>query len=413
MPLTDSWLKANNGKAVDRIQTRSDQNGLGVRISKKGKLTFYVRYWLNGKQSRIDIGSYPLKSLKAARAEAEDIRRMVEDGQDPKLAKELERLSQAEAPSVAELFNEWYEKYCIKHKSNAHLIKRSFEIHLFPEIGHLPADQLELRHWMEQFERVQAGAPSIAERLVINSKQMLKWGVRRQRVPTNVIAHVGTRTDLHIKKNIGKRVLDRGEVRLVWEVLERSRMTRKNALFVMLCLAFGCRTGELRLSDKEHWDLDKGVWTVPPENHKTGKVTGLPIVRPIIEPVKELVREAMQLSASPSEGPLFNNRDSRERISRSSLLPLPYNIMQWLRRHRKVEMEHWSMHDLRRTVRTNLSDLTAPHIAEKMLGHTMPGQWRVYDHYDYLAEQKEAYQAWWERLQQMVAAGQAASSDAS
>ena len=79
-------------------------------------------------------------------------------------------------------------------------------------------------------------------------------------------------------------------------------------------------------------------------------------------------------------------------------LQLPYNIMQWLRRHEKYEMAHWSVHDLRKTARTNFSTLTEPHIAEIMLGHKLPGSWQVYDQYDYLPEQKEAYSAWCKRL---------------
>lgn len=69
-----------------------------------------------------------------------------------------------------------------------------------------------------------------------------------------------------------------------------------------------------------------------------------------------------------------------------------------LRRHERFEMEHWSVHDLRRTARTNFSTLTEPHIAEIMLGHRMPGAWHVYDHHDYLPEQAKAYTAWAKRL---------------
>lgn len=71
-------------------------------------------------------------------------------------------------------------------------------------------------------------------------------------------------------------------------------------------------------------------------------------------------------------------------------------------------MEHWSVHDLRRTARTNFSTLTEPHIAEIMLGHRMPGAWQVYDHHDYLQEQAEALNAWTDRLAVLVA-GQAPS----
>jgi integrase len=98
------------------------------------------------------------------------------------------------------------------------------------------------------------------------------------------------------------------------------------------------------------------------------------------------------------------HNSSDEPMGTSAPLALPYNVMQWLRRHEKFEMEHWSVHDLRRTARTNFSTLTEPHIAEIMLGHRMPGAWQVYDHYDYLPEQAKAYTAWAKRLTALVTA---------
>ncbi len=65
-------------------------------------------------------------------------------------------------------------------------------------------------------------------------------------------------------------------------------------------------------------------------------------------------------------------------------------------------MKHWSIHDLRKTARTNWSELTEPHVAEIMLGHKLPGQWQVYDHYKYLDEQTKAYSAWWAKLMSVV-----------
>ena len=89
-------------------------------------------------------------------------------------------------------------------------------------------------------------------------------------------------------------------------------------------------------------------------------------MRPIVPAIEKLVREAMTLNKSDY---LFTNTGSNNPMSHSAPLALPYNIMQWLRKNKKIEMEHWSMHDLRKTARTNYSTLTDPHIAEIMLGH--------------------------------------------
>ena len=141
-------------------------------------------------------------------------------------------------------------------------------------------------------------------------------------------------------------------------------------------------------------------WTVPPENHKLGKSSGKPLLRPIIPEAGAMIEDAIALSGEGKY--LFNNSGTNEPMGQGAPLALPYNIMQWLRRHKDYEMKHWSIHDLRKTARTNLSSLTEPHIAEIMLGHRLPGSWQVYDHYDYLPEQKAAYAAWWERLMGIV-----------
>ena len=83
MALTDTWLKANLGRSRDRAMVKTDLHGLSARLSPKGKITWQMRYRYNGKSCRIDIGSYPLLSLKAAREEVNRLRAQLEQGHDP------------------------------------------------------------------------------------------------------------------------------------------------------------------------------------------------------------------------------------------------------------------------------------------------------------------------------------------
>ena len=70
-------------------------------------------------------------------------------------------------------------------------------------------------------------------------------------------------------------------------------------------------------------------------------------------------------------------------MGRSGPTDTPYNFMQFARKNYKFEMDHWSMHDLRRTARTNFSAFTSRDVAELMVGHVMPGEQGTYDYYDY------------------------------
>lgn len=401
MALTDTWLKANDGKERAALAERSDREGLGVRITPKGKITFQMRYRYQGKPRRLDLGSYPLMSLKEARGEAQRLRARHEQGHDPQVVRLLEKQAIIKADSVEQLFRQWYDAYCQKNKKGHHDILRSFELHVFPVIGKLPAEQVSLHEWLNLLEKHSTARPGIAERILINAKQMLKWAVRRKLIANSALAGINAKEDLQIKKLPGSRTLSGDEIARLWRAIERSRMAAKNRLFLKLCLIYGCRNGELRQAEKTHFDFARSVWTVPAGNHKLGHATGKPLLRPITPEIAPLIKEAMALSNGSRY--VFTNAGSDEAMGTSAPLALPYNVMQWLRRHEKFEMEHWSVHDLRRTARTNFSTLTAPHIAEIMLGHRMPGAWQVYDHHDYLQEQAEACTAWFKRLQTLTA----------
>lgn len=403
MAISDAWLKANSGNPRSAREEKADRDGFGVRVTPKGKITFQLRYRYDGRPCRLDLGSYPLISLKDARTEMQRLRAQLEQGHDPRVVKLLEKQAILCADSVESLFRQWHEAYCKGNKKDHHDILRSFEIHVFPKIGKLPAGKVTLHEWLALLEEHAKVRPGITKRILVNAKQMLKWGVKRQLIPSHPLSDINAKEDLQIKTIAGSRSLSDEEIRLVWKAIEQSRMATKNKIFLKLCLIYGCRNSELRLSEKSHFDFAKKIWTVPTKNHKLGKASGKPLLRPITPEIETLVKKAMALSAESEF--LFTNCEpgSTKPMGLGGPLQLPYNIMQWLRRHEKYEMEHWSVHDLRKTARTNFSTLTEPHIAEIMLGHKLPGSWQIYDQYDYLAEQKDAYSAWWKRLVALTA----------
>jgi integrase len=400
MAITESWLKANHGKARTKSLVKSDRDGVCVRVSPKGKITYSLRYYYNGKQTTADIGTYPLLSLKEARTENQRLRKKLEQGHDPKVVRQLEMQAIVAAKSLEGLFDLWYESYCVKNKKGHFEIKRSFDIHVFPKIGKLPAEKITLHAWLDILEKLAEITPAITERILVNAKQMLKFAVKRKLISANPLSDIYAKEDLQIKKRSVDRHLSDEEIRMVWLAIDRSRITQKNKLFVKLCLIYGCRNGELRQSQKTDFDFEKKIWTIPPENHKLGKSTEKPLLRPITPTIEGYLKEAFELSAGSSH--VFTNDGSDEVMGIRAPLAIPYNIMQYLRRKECFEIEHFSMHDLRRTCRSNLSSLTEFHVAEIMLGHSIGRIVQTYDQYDYLKEQAEAYEKWCKRISEVV-----------
>ena len=399
MLLTDTWLKKNLGKARAEQHVKRDRDGLSVRVSPKGKITFQMRFRYEGKQARLDLGSYPNLTLLQARQELQKMKGVLEAGHDPRVYKKLEVHKVTNALTFKELYLEWHEKYCMPNKKNAQQQLRSFELYVFPKYGNLPADQITLHMWLELLEDHLEKSASITDRLLTNTKQCLDWGINRRLIENNPIRHITGKRDLNIKKNKVDRILEDEEVALIWKICDESRMALKNALFIKICLFYANRYSELRMAKKSDFDFERKIWTVPPENHKTGKYTKRPLLRPILPEIEPFIQQAMELNNSIY---MFVNNGTKEMYGQNGPGKLPYNVMQYARRHYSVEMKHWSMHDLRRTARTHFSRFTSRDIAELMIGHTMPGEQGTYDYHDYQKEMGIAYKQWWDKLESLT-----------
>lgn len=391
MALSDTWLRANVGKPIDKSIEKTDRDGMSVRVSTKGKIVFQMRFWHGGKQCRLDIGTYPLISLKQARELLIKFKSDVEQGHDPRVTKKISKQANIDAITVNDLFYLWHKEYCVKNKKQHNEIRRSFEIHLLPKLGALPVEKVSTPEWCDLFDLKLKESSAITDRLLVNSKQMLSWAVRRRLITNNVLQSITAKADFNITKKSTTRILSDNEIKMLWTALNESKISIKNRLFVKLCLIYACRNGELILSHKSDFDFDSMVWTIPASNHKGGKKSKKPILRPIINKITPLIIELFALSKGDF---LLTNADDESRFNTNAGVALPYRINQWLRKNKGYEMAHWSLHDLRRTARTHFSTLCQPHIAEIMLGHSLPREWGTYDQYSYLNEQREAYEAW-------------------
>ncbi|WP_151744477.1 tyrosine-type recombinase/integrase [Acinetobacter calcoaceticus] len=395
MALTEAWLKANNGKSREKVEEVADRDSMSVRISPKGKIVFQLRYRFAGKAERLDLGTYPHLSLKDARSKVSEMRSLLDKGMNPKVEIRVQQQKYIDATTLKEVFDDWYESYCVKKKTSAKDIRNSFEHHVFPEIGDLPIDRITLQQWLAILEELAEEVPSIADRILTNSKQVLKWAKKRELLEINVLSDIYAKEDLGIQKNRGKRFLSDEEIAMVWKAIDESKALLKNKIFLKLCLIYGCRNGELRKALKTDFDLKRKVWIVPVEKNKVGKKTGREIVRPILPAMEELIVEAMSLNNSEY---FLTNDDDITPMGHGSSNSLAANVMERLRRHYNYHMPHWSLHDLRRTARTNFSAFTSRDVAELMIGHVMPGEQGTYDYYEYLPPQIDAYTKWLDKL---------------
>ncbi len=107
--LAEVWLKSDCGKPRSKREEKADRDDLSASVMLSGKMIFQIRYRYHGKATRLDLGSYPLMSLKEARAENMHLKKQLEQGHNPKIVKQFEKQAIKNASLLSEVHVEWYE----------------------------------------------------------------------------------------------------------------------------------------------------------------------------------------------------------------------------------------------------------------------------------------------------------------
>ena len=239
--------------------------------------------------------------------------------------------------------------------------------------------------------RVAKKAPTAANDLLRYMRRVFRFAVRRYLIASNPVADFNL-SDAGGKESARQRSLSRGELEKLFKALRDSpSFGGTNLLTIKLLLALGVRKGELLRAKWREFDLDGEtdtgpVWRLPASRTKTAAPLTIPLVPAVVGWLKSL-REI-------SSGSEFvfpkRRRDRRQRALHVGIDTL--NAALAAVNH---GLDAFTIHDLRRTMRTHLSSLgVRGEVAERCLNHKLPSIQAVYNTHDYFAERKAALETW-------------------
>lgn len=385
--------KKHQGERVPLV--RSLGKGLSVKITGTGAASFILRFQYEGKAANLKLGDFPQTSIKEAEATAEKCQSWLAAGVDPRIMLRLESPAAAAGRfTVRDMVELWLTRCRRKDKDTPQLV---MERHIFPHVGDLPVDSVEVRHWIGVLDAVAHGthtgrpAPAQARELLSMLKTAQSTARLLQRctsralddIPGSFIAEPG---------EAGTRTLTADEITSLLKWTTAGRAPDYYRPLVRLLLVFGARTVELRLSNVREWDLKGLTWTVPPENSKTG----VEIIRPIPAAAVPLVTRLLELAKRTGSPLLLREEKTESAVSK-------YCRLIW----QKLGHESaWSAHDLRRTFRTRLADLgVAPWVAEALLGHAVKVIEGTYNRAQMMNEKRQALTVWLDELNRLERTG--------
>lgn len=384
--LSDTTLRKMIGRESPGDSFYADGDGLSVKVSKVGVMTWYFTYRVGGRTTapqRIKLGNYPDLSIKAAREKREQCRSWLAEGKNPKHQLMITTQESLKPVTVREALDYWIREYATHKRANVQKHIDQLNKHIYPYIGDYPLSMCETRHWLECFSRVRADAPVAAGYLLQMCKQALKFCRVHRYATSNVLNDLSV-DDVGKKQEKRDREHSRQELADIWRESTGLKFKPYYAALLHLLVAFGCRTQELRLSRLSEWDLEDWIWTVPKEHSKGGEK----ILRPIPEGLRPFVKELIE-----------QNRDTGLLLG---CVKKSEAVSQWGRGiyKRLGHSEPWTLHDLRRTFATTLNNMgIAPHVVEQLLGHTLGGVMAVYNRSQYLPEKLDALNKWIDRLE--------------
>jgi integrase len=374
----------------------SDGDGLYFRKQTHEGASWMFRYRFAGRERWMTLGNYPDMSLATARIEAREKRLMLDKRRDPLFAKqeaeEAERAAiaaQKARQTLRDLAEDWYAteigSRSLKHPK---VPRRYLDKYLLPALGERVPAEITAADAARLLAQVRKSAPTAANDLLRFMRRVFRFGVRRHVLTSNPVTDFD-QSDAGGPERARQRALSAEELGKLFKALKESpSFGGVNLLAVKLLLALGVRKGELLGAEWREFDLDSAspTWRLPAGRTKMGEALTIPLVPAVASWLKSL-REVAGGSAFVFPK---RRRDPRQRVLHVGTDTLNAALA-------AVEhgLEHFTLHDLRRTMRTHLASLgVRSEVAERCLGHKLRGVEGTYNTHDYLSERRAALESW-------------------
>jgi integrase len=266
-----------------------DGSGLYLQISKYGTRTWVFRYTLHGRRREMGLGSVNTFSLKQARERARAARQLLADGVDPIEARREKRDAARAAAAKHITFEEASNQYIAAHEKgwrnerHSKIWLATFKDYVFPVLGKLPVDAIELPHILKVLEPIWHEKTETASRVRARIERVLAWcTVRKYRSGENPARWGGhlsemlpSRPKLQPVKHL--EALPFTELPAFMAELHGKDDTAARALeFTILTAA---RTGEVVGARWDEIDPSAKVWTISGERMKSGKPHRVPLTK--------------------------------------------------------------------------------------------------------------------------------------
>ncbi len=369
MSLTDLQIKRLKAPETgQKTYYDSTLPGFGVRVSQGGTKTFVVLYGKD--RRRRSLGRYPDLSLSEARRLAKQAQVDIAlDELHPKTALPKVSFAVARSKFLADCEVRTKPRTVEEYRR---LLNRHF--HFECNIADLS------RHDIASVIEKLKAKPSEQQHAFVAIRTMLNWCVKRGLID---LAPVPPMT---FKSRPRERILTDQELASVWQ--RASEFGYPYGPIVQLLILTGQRKGEV-VGLRGSWLVNERIM-YPSEFVKNGRAHSIPVGKRALNVIATLPGKTDLLFPSRFEDDKPFNGFSKCKASFDQ----------------DLEVEQYTLHDLRRTFSSNMAKLGTPiHVTERILNHvsgTISGVAAVYNRHAYMEEMHDAFVQYEQHLSEVL-----------
>jgi integrase len=313
----------------------------------------------DGKQHWVTIGTVETLRIEQARELARQTIQQVKAGK-----------SNSEPATVAAVAQEWLQRYVLKNGlRSSKSLKRVIDVCIVPRIGERTFTELKRSDIAKLLDVIQDNSgPQMADSVLAVLRGIGRWVQSRD---DDYIAPFTARMARTPKAQRERaRVLTDDEIRAVWKVDGTYGAAVK---LLLLTAQRNDKVGSMR------WDDIQGnVWTIRTDPREKGNAGKLKLPQAALAILHALPR----FVSNPYVFPGRNGGDHFRGLT-SGKSKADFDA--------KCGVTGWRIHDLRRTARSLMSRAGIPsEVAERVLGHVIPGVEGVYNRHEYFDEKADA-----------------------
>src|SRR5579871_325516 len=347
--LTDTALK--HLKPKEKIYKVTDRDGMYVLVKPSGTLSFRLDYRMNGRRETVTFGKYGPAGLSLARARelCIDAKRAISEGRSPAIEKQREKRRLLEAKSFGEFGEKWLTAAPMADSTRA--MRRSiFERELLPKwrtrlLTEITPDDLR-SHCGAIVER---GAPATAIHVRDIVKQIYGFAILHGEKIANPADEVGPASIATFTPK--DRSLSPSEIRVLFKMIEKVATLPTIRLGMKFFLLSMVRKSELQDAVWDEVDFENAVWSIPKERMKRSRAHNVYLSRQMLD-----IFIALKTCAGNSRYVLPSRYDADSPMSRATFNRITAAVVERAK-NEGLPLEHFTVHDLRRTGSTLLNEL--------------------------------------------------------